>query len=833
MIKKWIDGRKWILLSLLLIVVVSIINASPRGYIVAGGDVFQNFNFSKVFTQYRYVWSDISGEGVFLQAYSYIIYYFFIYIVSLLLHLSPSGQSFLYYLVFLAGSFLSFYWSMPLFQKEKNEQQRIVFSLLYTFNIFTYQNFFSTLGFSPFNFLYILIPIIFGLTYKYFRAENAYYKYLAFLGLVFALSNIVNGNLPFFIALVLFLSFFILSIFFVELRGRQIVTYFLKGVGYVLVYFLAVFWSLVPQITEMLRQINVYNTGDIAFGLQNWILWQAVKLPSPFFLVFDIHSYGNNVILLYAGLSLFIITIISLLVKRNKKPIIHIFFLLLLLAVFLLNKGNGILPDALIQSIFSNPFLGSLRSHEKVIIFLPFFLLIITYLSLDIGEKVHRYLTYVLILSSICITYPMFLGQLQTYYSASFKQGENYKNAQYAYLNKIPEGYFQVSALLNKNAYDQKILRVPYNVINSINWVNFPKWKHVGSDPTLQLFSNATVQMNQFGSFGNWNYGKFWNKQKDRSSTWLLPFTGLLNAKYIIYQKDVNQKFINQTQDKIHYYEDNKLITKVSENDDFALYRVSQQFFLPHFYTANNVIVSSKPIEDLPQLLSSKGYTDRTAILLKGQSNDKSINIPQLSKNSAVIEYKKIDPTKYRVILHNVSKNVLLVFSELFHSGWKVYPVHLSSVPSHIDSTMLKNYPIFGEDQANKEVLTNLVDHNLVSNVHGRKISFVSRNIKDTIQNNNLNNGTVLDVFFKKPLDEKYHVMVNGYANAWDIDPKSICSSELSLCKRNNDGTYNLELLVEFWPQQLYNIGIIISAVTFLGACAYLIKYRIRKRRDS
>ena len=62
---------------------------------------------------------------------------------------------------------------------------------------------------------------------------------------------------------------------------------------------------------------------------------------------------------------------------------------------------------------------------------------------------------------------------------------------------------------------------------------------------------------------------------------------------------------------------------------------------------------------------------------------------------------------------------------------------------------------------------------------------------------------------FKEPLDDK-HRLVNGYANAWYFEPKQLGLGE------------DFTLVMYFWPQTLFYLGLSISGATFLGCLIYL-----------
>ena len=131
-------------------------------------------------------------------------------------------------------------------------------------------------------------------------------------------------------------------------------------------------------------------------------------------------------------------------------------------------------------------------------------------------------------------------------------------------------------------------------------------------------------------------------------------------------------------------------------------------------------------------------------------------------------------------------------------------------------------------------------------------IDFISKNFQGTIQNNNLpkgkfyetwlagklgekNNGITQKIFSLvqnnsiKQLPEENHLTANGYANSWLIETDKICS-QTDFCVKNPDGTYDFELVVEFWSQRLFYIGLFVSGITLFGCLGYLM-YDILKKR--
>ncbi len=67
------------------------------------------------------------------------------------------------------------------------------------------------------------------------------------------------------------------------------------------------------------------------------------------------------------------------------------------------------------------------------------------------------------------------------------------------------------------------------------------------------------------------------------------------------------------------------------------------------------------------------------------------------------------------------------------------------------------------------------------------------------------------------------HVIANGFANGWWLDP-----TEIPVEYQNPDGTYNVTL--QFKPQKSFSLGLIISATVFVWCLGFLINNRFRKK---
>lgn len=862
-IKKLIKSKYlWLVLCQLLIFYVAVKNTFPNGYIFSGGDITQYYNLSHITKGLHYTWSNLSGEGFFLQYFSYSLYYSVVFFLKSLFHLSNSGQSFFYFFLFLSGSFWSFYLSSSNYLEKipKNTFYSICFALIYTFNFYTINSFYFIWGYSPFLTLYVLVPAIFGLSYKYFSEKKVNLNVLLLLVIPFFLTNIANGNMAFFIALNVFLALFIILIYLLSEQRQTLKLYLKKIVLFYLLYFLCVCWSVLPQLVELLKMASNFSSGASAiFDVKAWILWQAISFPDVLFLVPHLIDFVSTKIFLGSVLFfVFILTIVTGHVSKKPKleKISLIYLVLLVIGIFLENKGVGILGSGITVAIFSNPILGALRSNDKVFTILPFLIIILVFLQLKSVK--HRNLIVGTILAlSVAFTFPFFTGGLQTKYSSAFTNGVTYQNSQGSFIHAVPNEYFDAAAILNQRLSDSKILRAPFNVLNSPGWVNFTKWGVTGVDPTTQLFNSPAVEMNGYGAFGNWSYGQVWAKQSTSDSTWLLPMTGYLNTRYLVYHKDIAQKYITETSGKIADYKKAGSLSQIYSGDYFDLYRISDQYYLPHVYVPTQSIVTNSRVAEMSTLLGSAELSDRSALFLSTQNQGKSIaNIPSAIKMPPTLEYKKINPTKYRVVVHGATSAFPLVLSEAFHSGWQVYQSdHASALEQNLEG-QLSAFSTFagnGDDQASLDDLKNYIKAGKISSLGDGKnkdlkgdvwtdgketvenigkytIDFISKSTKGTIQNNNLSDGKITDNWLAKPvISEANHFVANGYSNGWLVNASQICEGNLK-CQKNSDGSYDFDLLVDFGPQHLYYLSLWISSIILTVSLIALLILYFRKR---
>jgi len=159
---------------------------------------------------------------------------------------------------------------------------------------------------------------------------------------------------------------------------------------------------------------------------------------------------------------------------------------------------------------------------------------------------------------------------------------------------------------------------------------------------------------------------------------------------------------------------------------------------------------------------------------------DNSHNAIVRGKEPPQIEFEKINPTRYVVNVERAKEAFTLVFSESFHEGWKAY-VRKSGVRS--------------QESGEKTI----PDKQLTDNEPWSALwsEWKDRGNRIEIEN---------------------HFMVNGYANGWivPVGQFRVSSSEFRV-----KDAQDFEVVLEYKPQRLFEIGLLVSGTTLFGCIIY------------
>jgi hypothetical protein len=541
------------------------------------------------------------------------------------------------------------------------------------------------------------------------------------------------------------------------------------------------------------------NDIDMMYGTGSTFLESFSILPSARLqgsLNDWIGYYTNN----YISVTFIILMIMSFLYllkgRDNRYYIFPIFFLLVSLFI-----AKGILPPfSFAGEVFFTFHQYMVRlfrnmTYFHILVMLPLSLVVAFGVDSAFNFRKKHFIGYLLII---------IVWIIGAIHITPFVYGIH-KDKNVKIVNVIPEYYIDAAAYIKADKGMGRVNSIPTfstsNVFVAYDWENtfsgvqpfdrlsdrsvFNPMKSTGNvrlDPALNIIlhpthSNISPEAWRFLlSIGNVEFVTF---HKD--------------ASFYTYNKVVPDATNGLSIDKIFEFIDNdqSLVWERSFGQ-IELYRVKDERYLPIFYVPDSVMFKSG---DLKGFISDNKNFDtdskRPAIFFTNQIKDFSFIslLNNESSNDIVLEIKKINPTKYRVIAKNIKNSFPMVFSENFDAHWRV------------------------------DLVNNTSKHLLIDN---NSSGFVSKNYNGVIQNENLLNGSIFEIelssiwplsefvsYKTMQLESNLHKIVNGYANSWIVNVDEICAdiSTTTFCSVDEDGLYSIEMVVSYNKQLLRYIG--------------------------
>jgi hypothetical protein len=286
-----------------------------------------------------------------------------------------------------------------------------------------------------------------------------------------------------------------------------------------------------------------------------------------------------------------------------------------------------------------------------------------------------------------------------------------------------------------------------------------------------------------------------------------------------------------------------------------------QLYFQSSPEATSAVVLFSDPDIKYQNLIVQRVLNPKLLLRMKVTRNRGSNSLPK-------IEFIKINPTKYRVKVEGAEEPYTLVFGESYHKGWKLY---VKEIPNYKFQETNKSQITNNKQDINGNMqpvaakyatslrnrLAGVRDTSLSGDANGNislrdeigklgmwvigKVGRVASWVTGLFLKNKgygkevasyfdgeIKEGTHRAIFLEpatfetwgeRPIADDRHYLVNGYANSWYITPEDVGGKE------------NYELIVEFWPQRLFYIGLAISISTLIGSLGYLAISWLKSRK--
>lgn len=676
---------------------------------------------------------------------------------------------------------------------------------------------------------YCFLPLVLFFFLKYMRTQEVGKKALYVLATSLSYFGTSFSNPAFFLAFVLFIGAFAVYLLFDEKRAFPEVTSGVISYGGLLVA-LNAFW-IFPLLCNIAGEFSgaTNQTAGLISDLETVKLCSvrvadALSMTGLWVLragqwgdyYYDWHNLLTRPSFIIGGFVVpFLAVLRCAMIKKYPSRMV-----LLMIAIFLvgilLNSGyiaGGLLKPAA-DLIYSASFLQ--RAYRSVYLKVAVFLVIpLVILAADALEIVSRRLWK----GGKMLLCALVMGLLLATNAKPFIDGTIIKSEGRhlpAARISIPDEYYDLEAYDSARKLDARYLSLPIPV----SYNQMLKWRqggYSGGDFLRNFLGRPLVFQHDGKKMTSWLVDCI-NDPHDGCRQLL----GLLNIKYVFQHKDISP--IGQDYYLVKRPFEPAGLRTVMANRYFALYdNQDMTDFLPHIYAARSTGMVWNVVEEFDDFIGPAGRDIRKAIYSYGDSEQRSA-LESLTRGVSpagndgvpILEYKKINPTKYRIRVHRATGTIPLVFSESFDPGWQSF---LSGPRTYADS--LAALPGIGArgdwEQADQAEIRGLIKDGSVTNAGA---DFISKNIQGTIQNDNLPNGYFWETWFGRPVhDHETHYMVNGYANSWLIDTRRLCApngGEASGCVKNPDGTYDFELVLQHRLQRFFHIGALVSVSALL-----------------
>ena len=355
---------------------------------------------------------------------------------------------------------------------------------------------------------------------------------------------------------------------------------------------------------------------------------------------------------------------------------------------------------------------------------------------------------------------------------------------------RMDPNYEKVLDYIKKISNDGRILHMPftdfaYNIVGGQN-----KGVYIG-----QSMVSFLAGRNDFAGYQNIDpFSEVFRKlSHEKKYSLIKQMMSMLQIRYVLYNSDeiVSAKFFPTFpygyvgtpafQSALLEFVDNISEKKIYEADTYSLFEVDKKQYTPHFYVASEIFIydtnpkydvkysralSFFPQEDLNREDPRIAYLDRVTCnrILTKQICDQNSYKPEAQ--NIQIAFQGINPTKYKIEITRATKPFLLVFQSEFSSYWKLFPAK-----------------------------TPLDGRNIADSYFDGDVIELAR-AKETFDKNPFETNELKSIYGNT------HVQINGYSNAWYVNPSETTGKE------------KYEFIVEMTAQKKVYYSVAVSLMT-------------------
>ena len=468
---------------------------------------------------------------------------------------------------------------------------------------------------NSYHFSYMLFPLVLAVFIFNLQIKTTFPGIFLFsLVFLFLISGNPSNTASIIVFLIIYLVFF----------KRRIKESTAKPVFF-LIFSCFLILLLCSYIYLPILSVNSNPYGKLAFTQESTISFGFNSINTSFLNLFRLAGvniwrnfpyydlYTKNTFFILIGYSIPLLAAISLFIRDGRE--VKLFFWLIALMAMFFAKGVHPPFQELFLLVAKIPFFGIFRA-----VYYKFtFFIVISYTAMIgiLATQVFSALTkqkrkekYALLLFPLIILL----------YNKPFFTGDIIKKE---YLSDIPEEYSEVAEIINKDTSDFKIISVPPAPGGRGLLLQWDKNLYVGSHPDMFLLNRPVLDSYWFNAYDLIEGGDSWGDTEfEKNVSSVLNYTGILNAKYIFLHKDFVDYYDFQIGGGYKVFKGklkSQIIKSILEKQDgiklvkdsrsYSLYKVPDNYFLPHIYSASTFIVVNANMNALVPITSAS-YLD-------------------------------------------------------------------------------------------------------------------------------------------------------------------------------------------------------------------------------
>lgn len=611
----------------------------PENHFVAGGDFYQLTNYGSLLERYQYAWIQQVGQGGYNPLFVAFPYYAFLSALSVFFssHLISSWILF----GFLLSSFVSFLFSIKILISKITDKEAVFVSFLYGTNAYVVTIFAYPWGFTHHFIIYIFLPLLVSTYINFLMSEKNFIRNFLFLLVAFILSIPSYNNASFFALVLLAQTIVTVPLILFKNVGLDRI-FFFKAATILVMYTVLSFGFFFPVVQNVLQSKQNVLKSQAALGGENYLEAWISNTSSNFLntMTFSLDNYRYpffqsewRPLTVILG-SFYALLLIFLLYKKRKAlysttkmnrvsmSLLVSFSVVSLLSV----RFYGPVTD-IVKPLYLSPFFIFFRSPEKIFALVPLFYTFTVAYLLHSAKLQFEKLLYIILV--FLISTPFVFGFIQRILVNDYNQFTKKEEPDYTYIVDIPKEYRDAREIINSSGRETAIVSLPYSVVNSVNWSNYPKWNFVGHDILHTLYNKRYISANTYDHPESANFFSFLNLNEATDSGELL-LTNLqrFGAEYVFMHKDIEASWHYKSQgiqNSLNKLVETNQLSIIQDNEYFTLYRLYEQDIVPIIRTPNAITI-----------------------------------------------FKKVNPTLYMIAISS-ENDTDIEFLQSYHKGWKLY----------------------------------------------------------------------------------------------------------------------------------------------------------------